>query len=318
MRLSLIIAIALFNLPLLLAQPFLRKQGTTTQLVVHGEPFLVLGGELGNSSATDIAYLRPIFPKLKTMHLNTVLLPVFWELMEKEEGQFDFSLLDSTLLEARKHDLKLVLLWFGAYKNSMSSHAPAWVKKNPARFPRAKDEKGRSQEILTPFDKNNLQADLRAFEKLMQHLKTADQKEQTVLLVQVENEIGMLPSARDYHPLANEKFRQNVPPELLAYLQKNKALLVPEFLKIWKKNGFKTQGNWEEIFGKGSHADELFMAWHFSKFANEIAAAGKKIYPLPMFVNAALNRPGREPGVGYPSAGPLPHLMDVWKASGTA
>lgn len=297
--------------------PHLRKQGATTQLVVDGKPFLILGVELGNSSATDMDYMEPIWPKLKAMHLNTVLVPVFWELIEEQEGQFDFSLVDDLIREARKQDLKLVFLWFGSWKNSMSSHVPTWVKKDQKRFPRAKDEKGISQEILTPFSDNNLRADLVAFEKLMQHLKDFDANDNTILMVQVENEIGMLPSARDYHTLANEKFKQNVPVELMQYLQKNKNALVPEFLEIWQNNGFKNSGNWEAIFGSGSHTDELFMAWYFSKYANEIAAAGKKVYPLPMFVNAALNRPGREPG-SYPSAGPLPHLMDVWKAAGSS
>ncbi|MBI1227746.1 MAG: mannonate dehydratase [Bacteroidetes bacterium] len=320
MRSGLIIGLVASVLGLLSGQPnqpYLRNQGTATQLIVEGKPFLVLGGELGNSSATDMNYLQPIWPTLKSMNLNTVLVPVFWELIEPTEGIFDFSLLDSTISEARKQDLKLILLWFGSWKNSMSSHAPAWIKKNQERFPRAKDDKGCSQEILTPFSENNLKADVQAFEKLMQHLKVFDQKQQTVLMVQVENEVGMLPSARDYCPLANEKFGQNVPTELINYLQKNRAKLVPEFLKIWEQNGFKSNGAWEEIFGKGTHTDELFMAWYFSKFTNAVAAAGKKIYPLPMFVNAALNRTGREPG-NYPSAGPLPHLMDIWKAAGTA
>jgi beta-galactosidase GanA len=127
----------------------------------------------------------------------------------------------------------------------------------------------------------------------------------------------MLPSARDYQDLATAAFQKPVPAELIQYLQQNKEKLVPEFLQIWKNQGYKTSGNWEAVFGKGLHTDEIFMAWYYSKFANKITAAGKKIYPLPMFVNAALNRPGREPG-NYPSAGPLPHLMDVWKAAGPA
>ena len=197
----------------------------------------------------------------------------------------------------------------------MSSHAPAWVKLNQDKYPRVKDNTGRSQEILSSFSENNLQADLRAFEKLMGFIKEFDGTQHTVIMVQVENEIGMLPSARDYQTLATAAFQKPVPAELIQYLQQNKEKLVPEFLQIWKNQGYKTSGNWEAVFGKGLHTDEIFMAWYYSKFANAITAAGKKIYPLPMFVNAALNRPGREPG-NYPSAGPLPHLMDVWKAAG--
>ncbi|MBK9510913.1 MAG: hypothetical protein IPO04_16365 [Cytophagaceae bacterium] len=145
----------------------------------------------------------------------------------------------------------------------------------------------------------------------MKHLKTFDAQAQTVIMVQPENEIGMLPSARDYHPLANELFMKDVPAELTDYLKKNKENLVPEFLNVWRKNGFKTKGNWNEIFGEGYHTDELFMAWNFAKFTGKLAAAGKAAYPLPMFVNAALIR--AENTREYPSAGPCAS-MDIWKA----
>jgi len=297
--------------------PALRKQGDVTQFIVDGKPFIMLGGELGNSSASTIENMQAIWPKLKAMHLNTVLIPVYWELLEPQEGKFDFSLIRDLISEARKHDIKIVFLWFGSWKNSMSSHAPAWVKLNQDKYPRVKDNTGRSQEILSSFSENNLQADLRAFEKLMGFIKEYDGTQHTVIMMQVENEIGMLPSARDYQELATVAFPKPVPAELILYLQQNLEKLVPEFLQVWKNQGYKTSGNWEAVFGKGLHTDEIFMAWYYSKFANKITAAGKKIYPLPMFVNAALNRPGREPG-NYPSAGPLPHLMDVWKAAGPA
>lgn len=295
--------------------PGLQKKENKTQLIVNGKPFIIRGGELGNSSATSMESMEPIWQKLTDMNLNTVLTPVYWELIEKEEGSFDFSLVDDLILKARKENLKLVFLWFGSWKNSMSSHAPAWIKLNQKKYPRVKDDKNKSHEILTPFSENNLEADLNAFQKLMAHIKDFDKKDQTVIMIQVENEIGMLPTARDYHPLANEAFKKEVPKELLLYMQKNKEKLVPEFLELWKKNGFKISGNWETVFGKGLQTDEIFMAWFFSKFTNKIAKAGKNSYGIPMFVNAALNAPEKKPGE-YPSAGPLPHLMDVWKAAG--
>ncbi|MGQ7944199.1 GH35 family beta-galactosidase [Flavobacterium sp. WC2509] len=297
--------------------PSLQKKGNKTQLIVNGKPFIIRGGELGNSSATSMESMEPIWSKLTDMNLNTVLTPIYWELIEQEEGKFDFSLVDDLILKARKENLKLVFLWFGSWKNSMSSHAPAWVKLNQKKYPRVKDDKNKSHEILTPFSDNNLQADLNAFQKLMKHIKAFDQKDQTVIMIQVENEIGMLPTARDYHPFANEAFKKEVPNELVQYMQKNKEKLVPEFLELWKKNGFKTSGTWEEVFGKGLQTDEIFMAWFFAKFTDKVAKAGKDSYAIPMFVNAALNAPGKKPGE-YPSAGPLPHVMDVWKAAGKA
>jgi beta-galactosidase GanA len=297
--------------------PKLLKKGTTTQLIVDDKPFIILGGELGNSTATSIENMKSVWPKLKTMNLNTVLVPVYWELIEPIEGKFDFKLYQDLIIEARQNDIKLVFLWFGSWKNSMSSHAPAWVKLNQDQYPRVKDQTGRSQEILSSFSENVLEADKNAFEKLMQFIKDFDTKDRTVIMVQVENEIGMLPSARDHQNLANEAFKKPVPAELMIYLQQNKDNLVPEFREIWKKNGYKTSGNWEEVFGKGLHTDEIFMAYYYADFTDKITEAGKKIYPLPMFVNAALNKAGREPG-NYPSAGPLPHLMDVWKSAGKA
>ena len=296
--------------------PQLKKQDTATQLIVDGKPFLILGGELGNSSFTSLEYMEPIWPKLEVMNLNTLLAPVYWELIEPAEGKFDFELYDRLIEKARNHNLKLILLWFGSWKNSMSSHAPSWVKKNQERFPRIKDDKGKSHEILTPFSENNLQADLKAFQALMKHIQEIDEKDHTILMIQPENEIGMLPTARDYSPLANKKFQENVPKEFIQYLKQHKENLVPEFKEIWAQNSYKETGTWQDIFGEGPHTDEIFMAWYYAKFTNTVVEAGKAIYPLPMYVNAALNRPGKLPGTGYPSAGPLPHLMDVWKAGG--
>lgn len=294
--------------------PHLARKGDKTQLMVDGKPFIILGGELGNSTFTSVENMAPVWPELKAMNLNTVLAPVFWELIEPEQGVFDFKLYEELILEARSFNFKLVLLWFGSWKNSMSSHAPAWVKTNQKSYPRAQDKNGISQEILSPFSENNLQADLQAFKALMKHLKEFDGKEKTVIMIQPENEIGMLPSARDYHPLANKKFKQQVPEELMNYLSTHMKALVPEFQSVWAENGYKTKGSWEEVFGQGLHCDELFMAWYYGRFVEELAKAGKEVYPLPMYVNAALIRPGRKPGE-YPSAGPLPHLMDIWKAA---
>lgn len=293
--------------------PYLRKQGMATQLVVDDQPFLVLAGEVGNSTSASLDYMRPIWPRLTSLNLNTVLIPVYWELIEPTEGKFDFALVDGLIQEARRHKLRLVLLWFASWKNSMSCYAPAWVKTNQQRFPRSQDKAGSGMEILSPFSKENRDADARAFAALMRHVREVDARDHTVIMVQVENEIGMIPDSRDRSVIANELLNQQVPPDLINYLQQHKEHLIPELRALWAANAFKTRGTWEEVFGKGPAIDEIFMAWHFARYVNRVTEAGKAEYPLPMFVNAALIRPGYQPGQ-YPSAGPLPHLMDVWRA----
>jgi len=291
--------------------PHLRKQGTATQLMVDGQPFLMRGGELGNSSG-EPDYLRSSWPKLQAMNLNTVLAPVYWDVIEPQEGKFDFATLDGLLRDAKASQMKLVLLWFGSWKNSMSCYAPAWVKRDQSRFPRAQDSAGRGLEILSPFAAANRDTDARAFAALMRHLKASD-PDHTVIMVQVENEIGMIPEARDHSPEAEKAFAASVPPVLMDYLTRNRAQLAPELLAQWNAAGGKVAGTWAEVFGAGPAGEEIFMAWHFAAYTQAVTAAGKAELALPMYANAALIRPGYQPGQ-YPSAGPLPHLIDVWRA----
>ena len=295
--------------------PHLSKQGTATQLIVDDNPFLILGGELGNSSTSNLDYMKSQWPKLVKLHLNTVLAPVYWDLIEPREGSFYFTLVDGLIQDARSYNLRLVLLWFASFKNSMSCYAPIWVKTNQQRFPRAQNKEGRGMEILTLFSEENREADARAFAALMRHIHQVDGQKHTVIMVQVENEMGMIPEARDYSDAANALFNKPVPKELMDYLVQHKETLIPEFSKVWADAGSRTSGTWEEVFGEGLGTDEIFMAWHYAQYTNRIVDAGKTEYPLPMFVNAALIRPNYKPGQ-YPSAGPLPHIMDIWRAGG--
>lgn len=299
------------------AQPYLKKQGTATQLMVKGEPFLMIGGELGNSSATTVSDVRRIFPHLRALGLNTVLVPACWELCEPREGKFDFSLIDATLAEARKNRLKIVFLWFGAWKNSMSCYAPEWFKRDTRRFPRVHNAAGKPLEEASSLSRNVLEADKKAFCELIRHIADVDRDEQTVIMVQVENEIGMIECPRDYSDDATRLFRQAVPGQLTAFLKKNKKELHPQMLAKWQSSNCATQGTWTELFGDDIYTEEIFQSWTYALYAQEIASAGRAIYDIPMFVNVALNSRGRKPGE-YPSGGPLDHLIDIWHCGAPA
>jgi beta-galactosidase GanA len=309
---SLILPLALGAAPL----PHLRPQGTTKQLIVDGRPFLARGGEVSNSHG-EPDYLRPSWAKFKALNLNTLIVPVYWDQVEPTEGQFDWRTVDGLLADARANEMRLVLLWFGTWKNSMSCYVPAWVKADTQRFPRSRDSQGRALEILTPFDATNRDTDARAFAALMRHLREVDGEKHTVILVQVENEIGMIPEARDRHPAADAAFAAPVPAELLAYLQTHRDTLAPELRTRWLGAGGRASGTWTEVFGDGPATSELFMAWAFGRYVQAVAEKGRAEYALPLYANAALIRPGYQPGQ-YPSAGPLPHLIDVWRAAAPA
>jgi hypothetical protein len=293
--------------------PHLEKRGNATQLVVEGTPFLMLGGELHNSSSSSLEYMNNVWPRLAQMHMNTALLPVAWETIEPEEGRFDFRCVDGLLEGARQNNLKIVFLWFGAWKNTFSSYTPAWVKTNLDRFPRVQTSSGRNTERLSPFSSVARDADARAFTELMRHLREVDGEKHTVLMVQVENEVGVIPESRDHSAVADAAFEAPVPSALMNYLEKHRSTLNPDLRATWEAAGGKAEGTWREVFGKGLLTDDLFMAWHYSTYIERVAAAGKGEYPLPMYTNAALIRPNYEPGQ-YNSGGPLPHSLDIWRA----
>lgn len=144
--------------------PHLETVHGIRSLIVDGQPFLALGGELHNSSASSLEYLEEkVWPFLRGLHLNTVICPVYWELCEPRPGGFDFSLLEGLLQQARREGVRLVLLWFGLWKNGESHYVPAWVKQDPATYVRARHASGGASDTVSPFCRAAVQADARAF-----------------------------------------------------------------------------------------------------------------------------------------------------------
>ena len=287
-----------------------HRDKSTARIVANGKPMLMIGGELGNSSASTQEDVKRTFTHLHKMGLNTVLAPISWELIEPEEGKFDMSSLDVILTEARRNDLKVVLLWFGAWKNSMSCYAPEWFKRDTKRFPRAHTQEGKPVEEASSLSKNVLEADKRAFCKIMEHLREHDAKEQTIIMVQVENEIGMIEVPRDYSGDATRMYQSAVPQQLTDYLKRNQKSLHP-YLKEKLLPQTKANATWTQLFGDDIYTEEIFQTWTYATYVEQIAKAGRAIYNLPMYVNVALNSRDRKPGQ-YPSGGPLAHLIDLW------
>ncbi|MGH9567705.1 MAG: DUF5597 domain-containing protein, partial [Candidatus Angelobacter sp.] len=146
-----------------------------------------------------------------------------------------------------------------------------------------------------------MQTDKAAFVSLMQHLKQIDSDAHTVIAVQVENESGIIGSVRDYSPSASAVFAGQVPSDLLTAAHKK-------------------PGTWSQVFG--SEADEIFQVYFQAKYINEIAAAGKSVFPIPLYINVWLSYPPAElparrfaiPGIQYPSGGAVQKVVGLWRA----
>ncbi len=299
--------------------PYLKNNGNTTQLIVHDKPFLMLGAELHNSSASGHEYMQGVWPTLQKYHVNTVLANLNWELFEPVEGHFDYSYVDSLVYNARKQNLKLVVLWFGTWKNGVSDYAPIWMKKDSKRFFRAKNESLQSMTAISPFCDEARKSDMKAFSAFMNYLKKIDSKENTVILVQVENESGLF-AARDYNDICTRNYESEVPKAFISYMvsKKGQGFLNPYLENVWSKYGHQTKGTWAQVFGYTTESYEFLMAWQYASYINEVAAEGKKLYPLPMYVNAWLvNDPKFLPGV-YPCGGPVSRVMDIYKVAGSS
>ncbi len=280
---------------------------------VNGESFFVLGGELRNSTAGFAEKMQSLWRNAADFGLNTIILPVCWEDIEPEEGKYDFSLITSHIESARKHGLRLIVLWFASWKNATSSYAPEWVKRDLVRFPRLQIKQGVSANAVSCFSKNALDADSRAFAALMKRISEIDSCARTVIMAQVENEVGILGARRDYSPLAEAQFNSPVPDALLRHLQEHEETLHPQIARSVSRIVNGRELAWKDIFAED--ADEIFMAWHFASYLEKVASAGKKENNIPIYANAWLPNPGRDKAGQYPSGGPVPKVLDVWRAA---
>ena len=278
-------------------------------LLVDGKPFLVLGAQVHNSS-NSVEALQQVWPAVADAKANTVVVPVAWEQVEPVEGRFDFSFVDALLAQARERGVRVALLWFATWKNTSPQYAPAWVKLNNTRFPRMLDAQGKPSYCLSPFGAETLAADKRAFVALMTHLKQVDEAQRTVIMVQVQNEVGTYGLARDHGAVANRAFAAEVPAEVLR-LQKPDPALHGKAAKA-----DKARGAWSAVYG--DYAEQYFHSWAIARYIGEIAAAGRQVYDLPMFVNNALRDPLAPMAPwksDFASGGPTHDVIGIYKAA---
>ena len=310
--------------------PHLEKTDEGTRLIVQGKPFIVIGGEAHNSGASTPDAFSRVCAKFAHLNANTIIAPIAWEQFEPEEGKFDYTLIDSMIRTCRKtgtakaalssssfskqsSGLKLVILWFGAWKNGVSSYVPDWVKRDTTRFPRVQFPDG-PRNILSPFDDRNRNADAKAFAALMRRIHDRDEDGETVIAVQIENEMGIHEKFRDYSEAITARYRKEVSHELMSWIAAHKASLRPELLKRWESSGCKTEGTWEDVFGIGPETEAIFTVWHYARYTEALAATGKREHDIPMYANAWLPDPNGKPG-NFPCGGPVPAMLDVWRAA---
>lgn len=293
--------------------PCLKRVGEAVQLFVDGRPMLLTAGEVHNSASSCLKHMEGVYDRAASLNCNALFVPVTWEMVEPEEDRFDWSIVEGLLEGARRRNIRLIPLWFGTYKNSWSSYVPGWVKVDQKRFPRQQAHPGVNAGAVTVCCDEVRRLDARAYAGLMRQIRKIDARHRTVIMMQVENEVGMLGASRDHSELAERAFAGQVSAELMRYLQTHEQSLRPELSGPWTQAGRKNAGTWQDVFGVA--ADEVFMAWQYASFVETVAAAGKAEYDLPMYANPWLVQyPGQQPG-HYPSGGPVAHMIDVWRAA---
>lgn len=273
------------------SQPSIKIINNVQTLFVNDKPFIALAGEIHNSSASTKVYMEEkVWPSLQGLNLNSLIVPIYWETTEPEEGRFEFDLLDDIIENARKNDLKLIFLWFGLWKNGLSTYIPNWMKKNKKDYFYVEKKNGERIYTISPLCEKAIEKDVKAFSKVIEHIKEIDEKEQTVIMVQIENEIGILGSDMDYSEIAMINFEKEIPKEVSSYAKKD--------------------GTWKDVFKE--YAEEYFMVYYYAQAIKRLSQVGKGIYDIPYYINVWLEKFPWRAG-NHPSGGPTIRMLNFWR-----
>lgn len=258
--------------------PRLERDEHGFHLLVDGRPFLILGLQWGCDSCFSVEEMTPLFAEAARMGANTAALPIYWREVEPQPGVYDFSMLDERLRGARAAGLRIILLWFATWKNASPFYAPADIRADDSRFPRARDSLGRPVISHCPSGENTLRRDGDALVAVLDHLRVCD-AQRSVILLQIENEPGLLGTDRCYCAACTARFQRE---------------------------------SWSERHG--ARAAEAFSADAIGRYIDHLAERARQTYPLPIYVNVWLGGgPGSYPGVQYPAGGAVAGVLEIFR-----
>jgi hypothetical protein len=247
---------------------------------VDGKPFIILGLQWDCDGCYTPEDMDPFFEHGEKMGLNTASLLLYWKEIEPVKGEYRFEMLDHRIEMARKHNMKIVLVWFGSYKNGNLTYAPDYIRFDHKTYTKVIDKHGKVHtNFCCPTARETHRRDELALIEVFKHLKEVDSETHTVILFQMENETGIFGTDRCYCGSCNEEYKKN---------------------------------DYEKEYGV--RAGEYFTAQCIAEYCDSLTKTVKDIYPLPVYMNAWLNKvhANERAGFDYPNGGPVPDVLEMY------
>ena len=282
--------------------PHLVQKDGRYALFVDGAPFLMLGAQANNSSDWP-ATLPKVWPAIEYLHANTLEIPIYWEQFEPQPGQFDYTAVDTILAQAREHHVHLVLLWFGTWKNGSQHYMPEWMKREPERYFHVINKNGELVDSPSPFAAASLEADNACVHRV--HAAPQSRRSGT-------NRADGAGGKRNRHLGQRSAIIRR---------RRKSSLPRPVPAEVLKAMGQEARDATPQVGRKSSvpRPKCTSMPGRLPVTCGQVAAAGKAVYPLPLYANAALRDPLKPGAPGsYESGGPTDNVIPIWKAEAPA